>query len=167
MSTTTTAASQEIPRSATTGEPVTTTARRNRMGIWMCIVSDATGTVALLISYVYLWSLNVNSAWAPPKDSFAPDLPFWLIVAGIVLAAAVARLVIGWPTGAAPAVVLMVAAALVAIGVLGGLVVVNRSIPETLSNWIGRIRLIALAAAIPLCIWATGLFGAIRDIPFR
>lgn len=88
MSTTTTASSQEIPRSATTGEPVTTTARRNRLGIWMCIVSDATGTVALLISYVYLWSLNVNSAWAPPKDTFAPDLPFWLIVAGIVLAAA-------------------------------------------------------------------------------
>ena len=87
--------------------------------------------------------------------------------AGIVLAAAVARLVIGWPTGAAPAVVLLVAAALVAVGVLGGLVVVNRSIPETLSNWIGRIRLIALAAAIPLCIWATGLFGAIRDISFR
>jgi hypothetical protein len=60
-----------------------------------------------------------------------------------------------------------VAAAMVAIGVLGGLVVVNRSIPETLSNWISRIRLIALAAAIPLCIWATGLFGAIRDISFR
>jgi len=88
MSTTTTASSQKIPRSATTGEPVTTTARRNRMGIWLCIVSDATGTVALLISYVYLWSLNVNSGWAPPKDRFAADLPFWLIVAGVVLAAA-------------------------------------------------------------------------------
>lgn len=80
--------SQQVPRSATTGEPVTTTARRNRLGIWLCIISDATGTVALLISYVYLWSLNVNSAWAPPKDSFAPDLPFWLIVLGVVLAAA-------------------------------------------------------------------------------
>lgn len=85
---TTTPSSQTIPRSATTGEPVTTTARRNRLGIWLCIVSDATGTIALLISYVYLWSLNVNSAWAPPKDTFASDLPFWLIVAGIVLAAA-------------------------------------------------------------------------------
>jgi heme/copper-type cytochrome/quinol oxidase subunit 3 len=88
MSTTTASSTQQIPRSATTGEPVTTTARRNRLGIWLCIVSDATGTVALLISYVYLWSLNVNSAWAPPKDSFAPDLPFWLIFAGVVLAAA-------------------------------------------------------------------------------
>ncbi|CAB4931899.1 MAG: hypothetical protein F2840_01520 [Actinobacteria bacterium] len=88
MSTTTASSTQQIPRSPTTGELVTTTARRNRLGIWLCIVSDATGTVALLISYVYLWSLNVNSAWAPPKDSFAPDLPFWLIVAGIVLAAA-------------------------------------------------------------------------------
>ena len=78
----------KTPRSATTGEPVTTVARRNRLGIWLCIVSDATGTVALLISYVYLWSLNVNDGWAPPKDRFAEDLPFWLIVGGIILAAA-------------------------------------------------------------------------------
>jgi len=87
--------------------------------------------------------------------------------AGVVLAISVARLLIGWPNGAAPAVVLLVAAGLVAAAVLGALVVVNRSIPETVSNWIDRLRLIALATAIPLCIWATGLFGAIRDIPFR
>ena len=80
-------AAAKAPRSATTGEPVTTVARRNRLGIWLCIVSDATGTVALLISYIYLWSLNVNDAWAPPKDRFADDIPFWLIVGGIILAA--------------------------------------------------------------------------------
>ena len=44
----------------------------------------------------------------------------------------------------------MVAAGLVAVCVLGALVVVRRSIPETVSNWIDRLRLIALAAAIPL-----------------
>ena len=87
--------------------------------------------------------------------------------AGVVLAISVARLLIGWPSGAAPAVVLLAAAALVAAAVLGALVVVRRSIPETVTNWIDRLRLIALAAAIPLCVWATGLFGAIRDIPFR
>ncbi len=76
-----------VPRSATTGEPVTTTARRNRLGIWMCIVSDATGTVALLVAYVYLWSLNVNDAWAPPKDTWADPIPFWLITAGVIVAA--------------------------------------------------------------------------------
>lgn len=76
-----------VPRSATTGEPVTTTARRNRLGIWMCIVSDATGTVALLVAYVYLWSLNVNDAWAPPKDTWADPIPFWLITTGVVVAA--------------------------------------------------------------------------------
>jgi len=75
-----------VPRSATTGEPVTTTARRNRLGIWMCIVSDATGTVALLVAYVYLWSLNVNNAWAPPKDTWADPIPFWLITAGVIVA---------------------------------------------------------------------------------
>lgn len=62
-------AAVESPRSATTGEPVATVARRNRLGIWLCIISDATGTLALLISYVYLWSLNVNNQWAPPKNA--------------------------------------------------------------------------------------------------
>jgi heme/copper-type cytochrome/quinol oxidase subunit 3 len=81
-------AAVESPRSATTGEPVATVARRNRLGIWLCIISDATGTLALLISYVYLWSLNVNNQWAPPKNAFADWWPFWAIVAGIVIATA-------------------------------------------------------------------------------
>jgi heme/copper-type cytochrome/quinol oxidase subunit 3 len=78
----------ESPRSATTGEAVATVARRNRLGIWLCIISDATGTVALLISYTYLWSLNVNNQWAPPKNAWADWWPFWAIVAGIVIATA-------------------------------------------------------------------------------
>lgn len=81
MSTTTTG-----PLYPTTGEPVAVNARRNRLGVWLCIVSDCAGSIALLIAYSYLWSLNVNSAWAPPKDAWAPDAPFWLIVLGTVLA---------------------------------------------------------------------------------
>ena len=73
------------PRSATTGEPVSVVERRNRLGVWLCIISDVTGTVALLIAYAYLWLLNVNSAWAPPKDAWADPIPFWLIVIGAVL----------------------------------------------------------------------------------
>ena len=64
MSAVTRSASAPEPLSPTTGEPVSTPARRNRLGIWLCIVSDATGTVALLVAYAYLWSLTVNSAWA-------------------------------------------------------------------------------------------------------
>lgn len=78
----------QVQRSATTGETVATVARRNRLGIWLCIISDATGTIALLISYTYLWSLNVNNQWAPPKNAFADWWPFWAIVAGIVIATA-------------------------------------------------------------------------------
>lgn len=89
MSATTRSTPAPEPLSPTTGEPVSTPARRNRLGIWLCIVSDATGTVALLVAYSYLWSLNVNSAWAPPKDAWADALPFWLIVLGIVVAAVV------------------------------------------------------------------------------
>lgn len=89
MSATTRSTPTPEPLSPTTGEPVSSPARRNRLGIWLCIVSDATGTVALLVAYAYLWSLNVNSAWAPPKDAWADALPFWLIVFGIVVAAVV------------------------------------------------------------------------------
>jgi heme/copper-type cytochrome/quinol oxidase subunit 3 len=81
MSTTTTG-----PLYPTTGEPVAVNARRNRLGVWLCIVSDCAGSIALLIAYSYLWSLNVNNAWAPPKDTWAADAPFFLIVLGAVLA---------------------------------------------------------------------------------
>jgi len=74
------------PLYPTTGEPVSVNARRNRMGLWLCIASDVTGTVALLIAYSYLWSLNVNNKWAPPKDAWAADWLFWTIVAGAVIA---------------------------------------------------------------------------------
>lgn len=72
--------------SPTTGEPVDVVARRNRIGVWLCIVSDAAGTVSLLIAYAYLWSLNVNGGWAPKKGRWAEDTLFWAIVAGMAVA---------------------------------------------------------------------------------
>lgn len=86
----------------TTGEPISTIARRSVLGLWLMIVADAAGTVALLISYTYLWSLNVNNGWAPPgatltavetnndipskmTGSFAAEWPFWAILGIVVL----------------------------------------------------------------------------------
>lgn len=79
-----------------------TVGRRNTLALWLMIVADAAGTIALLISYTYLWSLNVNGGWAPPgatltatetnnditaaQASFAPEWPFWLILGIVVLA---------------------------------------------------------------------------------
>ena len=67
--------------SPTTGESVEVTGARDKLGVWMIIVSCTTGTVALLVSYAYLWSLNVNNAWAPTAGSanWAPVWPFWTI----------------------------------------------------------------------------------------
>lgn len=93
------------PVSPTTGEPVQVVAARNRLGIYFLIVIDFMGTMALLISYSYLWSLNVNNGWAPPGSqfsdfmsngnpppatgtSFAPDGPFWAITAAVILTSA-------------------------------------------------------------------------------
>ena len=76
------------PLSPTTGESVAVIERRNRMGMWLIIVSCSTGTVALLVAYSYLWSLNVNSAWAPPAGTanWAPVWPFWVIFTGMFVA---------------------------------------------------------------------------------
>lgn len=76
------------PLSATTGEPVDVVARRNRMGIWLIIASCTTGTLALLVAYSYLWSLNVNSAWAPTagQANWASDAIFWAIALVMVIA---------------------------------------------------------------------------------
>jgi len=75
------------PLSPTTGEPVSTTGRRNRLGVWLIIASCTTGTVSLLIAYSYLWSLNVNNAWAPTAGSanWAADWPFWAITLGMIV----------------------------------------------------------------------------------
>ena len=80
--------------SPTTGEPVSVVASRNKMAIWLCILSSTTGSVALLVAYSYLWSLNVNSSWAPPNNAWAELWPFWAICAGEVIAGVAMRW--GW-----------------------------------------------------------------------
>ena len=93
-----------LPVSPTTGEPISTIARRGRVGLWFMIVADVAGTIALVVSYTYLWSLNVNGSWAPPGAtltasqtntslpskppvaSFAAEWPFWGIFLVVVAA---------------------------------------------------------------------------------
>jgi len=74
--------------SPTTGESVEVTGSRDKLGVWMIIVSCTTGTIALLVSYAYLWSLNVNGAWAPTSGSanWAPVWPFWVIFTAMFIA---------------------------------------------------------------------------------
>ncbi len=74
--------------SPTTGESVEVTGSRDKLGVWMIIVSCTTGTIALLVSYAYLWSLNVNGAWAPTPGSanWAPVWPFWVIFTAMLIA---------------------------------------------------------------------------------
>lgn len=96
-------AETQQPLSPTTGEPISTIGRRARAGLWTLIVMDAAGTIAIIIAYSYLWSLNVNAGWAPPgaaltgsetdqslpssppKASFAVEWPFWAILGLVIL----------------------------------------------------------------------------------
>jgi len=121
--------------SPTTGEPVAVVARRNRLGLVFLVVADFSGTMALIISYVYLWSLNVNNGWAPNQQTFgnndllksrsplpwAADWPFWAILGLTVVATIVLWLGIrtlrsghrGGLVGAAAVSTIVVVAALV------------------------------------------------------
>ena len=121
--------------SPTTGEPVPVVARRNRLGLIFLIVADFSGTMALIISYVYLWSLNVNNGWAPNQQTFgnndllksrsplpwAADWPFWAILGLTIVATVVLWLGIrtlrsghrGGLVGAAAVATIVVIAALV------------------------------------------------------
>ena len=90
------------PLSPTTGESVAVFGRRNRLGLIFFIVADFTGTMSLIISYCYLWSLNVNNGWAPNQQTFgnndllksrsplpwAADWPFWAVL-GLTLVATI------------------------------------------------------------------------------
>lgn len=90
------------PLSPTTGESVAVVGRRNRLGLIFFIVADFTGTMSLIISYCYLWSLNVNNGWAPNQQTFgnndllksrsplpwAADWPFWAVL-GLTLVATI------------------------------------------------------------------------------
>jgi heme/copper-type cytochrome/quinol oxidase subunit 3 len=121
--------------SPTTGEPVAVVARRNRLGLVFLVVADFSGTMALIISYVYLWSLNVNNGWAPNQQTFgnndllksrsplpwAADWPFWAILGLTIVATIVLWLGIrtlrsghrGGLVGAAAVSTIVVVAALV------------------------------------------------------
>ena len=57
----------------TTGEPISTIQRRAKAGLWGLVVMDAAGTLAVVVAYAYLWSLNVNGGWAPPGASIKPS----------------------------------------------------------------------------------------------
>lgn len=60
---------QETPLYPPTGEPIGEIARRTKVGLWTLIVMSVSGTLALVVSYSYLWALNVNGGWAPPGAS--------------------------------------------------------------------------------------------------
>lgn len=99
MSTSTSQPTGEV-LSPTTGEPIAVPARRNKVGLWLLIAGDVSGTIALLIAYAYLWQLNVDNAWAPNTIVYggngnvtgrttlpwAEDWPFWLITVLIGIA---------------------------------------------------------------------------------
>lgn len=129
----------DLPLSPTTGEPVAVVAARNRLGVYLLVVVDFMGTMALVITYAYLWALNVNNGWAPPGSqfsavmsngvapaatdtAFAPDGPFWAIAAAVIVTSALAwwayRLVrrgdIALATTVSGAAAVLAAAALVA-----------------------------------------------------
>jgi type VII secretion integral membrane protein EccD len=86
--------------------------------------------------------------------------------AGAIIVAAAARMLTAYPHGTTPLIVVLLLVAVYAGLVILAVVVAPRSLPETLTNWVQRLEVVALAVVIPLCVWVTGAFGAIRDVTF-
>jgi type VII secretion integral membrane protein EccD len=86
--------------------------------------------------------------------------------AAVIIIAAAAKLLAAWPTGWRPIVVLAVVAAITVAAVLAAVVVAPRRVPEDLKARVERLEQVAVVIAIPLCVWVTGVFAAIRNVSF-
>ncbi len=74
------------------------------------------------------------------------------------------RLILAWPTGWRPAVVVGVVALTTATWVICAVVVPERSITLVLLHWAERLEEAGIVLVIPLCVWVSGTFAVIRNV---
>lgn len=86
--------------------------------------------------------------------------------AAVVLISSAAKLLIAWPHGWAPIIVLTVVVAAITALVLVAIVVAPRSVNPLVGRWVDWLGNAALIAVFPLGVWVTGVFAQIREIVF-
>jgi type VII secretion integral membrane protein EccD len=84
--------------------------------------------------------------------------------AAVTVFASAGRLILTWPTGWRPVVVVCVVAAATAAWVIWAAAVSSRPAAPTPPGWVDRLEATSIALVIPLCAWVTGVFGFIRDV---
>jgi len=74
------------------------------------------------------------------------------------------RLILAWPTGWRPAVVVGVVALTTATWVICAVVLSSRSLTPVWQRWTGRVEEVGIVLVIPLCVWVSGTFAVIRNM---
>jgi hypothetical protein len=154
---------------------------RRAMTLRSALTPVAAGTVAVAAA----WTVDPHSRHVPVEIGIVACTVLILLLRGRTVAdraqayamsagAAVttftpaARLILAWPTGWRPLLVMSVVAVALAIFVISAVVVSPRSATSTLlpaaQRLAGQAQAIATVFGIMLCVWVTGVFGFIRNV---
>jgi hypothetical protein len=140
-----------------------------------------------IVAVAAVWTLDPHSRYVPVEIGIVTCIVSILVFRGRTMAdrrqayatcvaAAVAtfgsaaRLIVAWPTGWRPLVVMSVLAVGLAVFVIGTVVVPRRPVGPMLlpiaQRLAQQIEAIAIVLAILLCVWVSGVFGLIRNVTF-
>jgi type VII secretion integral membrane protein EccD len=90
--------------------------------------------------------------------------------AAVTTFASAARLILAWPTGWRPLLVMSVVAIVLAVFVIATMVVPRRPMGPMLlpiaQRLAQQIEAVAIVLVILLCVWVSGVFGLIRNVTF-
>ena len=73
-------------------------------------------------------------------------------------------MILAWPTGWRPAVVVGVVALATATWVICAVMLSSRSLTAVWQRWTGRVEEVGIVLVIPLCVWVSGTFAVIRNM---
>jgi type VII secretion integral membrane protein EccD len=149
--------------------------------------SALTPVAAGIVAVAAAWTLDPHSHYVPVQIGIVACTVLILVFRGRTMAdrrqayatcaaAAVAtfvsaaRLILAWPTGWRPLLVMSVVAVVVAIFVIATVVIPRRPVGPMLlpvaQRLAQQIEAIAIVLAILLCVWVSGVFGLIRNVTF-
>lgn len=146
-----------------------------------------TPVAAGVVAVAAAWTLDPRSRYVPVEIGIVACTVLFLVfrartmadrgqvyamcaAAAVTTFAPAARLILAWPSGWRPLVVLTVVALAVAAFVTSTVVVSPRSVAPMLLPAAQRLaqqaEAVAIVLAILLCVWVTGVFALIRNVTF-
>ena len=138
---------------------------------------------AALVATAAAWTVDPKSYYLPIQIAIALCTALILLLrgrtmperiqayamfaaAGSILFASAGKLILTSPTGWQQLAVVTGVAMMLAVFVIVAVVVAPRTLAPTMRRWVERLEMLAIVATIPLCVWVTGMFAALRGLTF-